>query len=93
MLVTAALAALGGVIAWLTIRSDLFAERERRAAGEGEPPPAPVRARAARIQYAHCAVGGPPLRTNPSQVRSDGAGAEPGATAGRAQRAAPTRST
>ena len=48
MRITAALAAAGGVLAWLTIRSDVL---ERGAAPAEEP----------THHFTHCGVGGPPL--------------------------------
>jgi EmrB/QacA subfamily drug resistance transporter len=73
MIITAVGAALGGVLAFLTIRDDLLA---RRVEGEEEPEDERgARRRAAspgdRVQYAHCAVGGPPLRTHPGHVRRE----------------------
>jgi ABC-type phosphate transport system permease subunit len=56
MLATAAVAALGGALAWLTIRSDVL-ERATKAA---EP-------EAADRHFTHCAIAGPPLRSASGQ--------------------------
>ncbi len=55
MLVTAVMAALGGVIAWFTIRDDVLPAAEPHEHD---------------TQFRHCAVGAPPQRTAESQCES-----------------------
>jgi len=105
MVFTAVAAALGGALAFLTIKSDLLARGgdpdagtdaaadDRRGDGvpgdgrgvDGRGGPAHVPRPAVRpaavaagdrVQYAHCAVGAPPLRTHPGHVRRETADGE-----------------
>jgi hypothetical protein len=60
MLVTAGLAVVGGVVAWLTIDNDLLAAGAEPAV---EQPPT-------RGEFS-CAVAGPPLRRGKDQVKKN----------------------
>jgi predicted MFS family arabinose efflux permease len=69
MVVSAAVAAAGGMLAWCTIRDEAL-----RAGGETSTPvpgPAAAGPPEPEHQFTHCAVAGPPLRTTPAQCQGD----------------------